>query len=114
MSRQEPCLVYRLHRLGHSTSGRCGRDEAGPHVPDGQAWKLLVCFPVCSPPHSGGLCWRYALLPGHISLLLPAYRAPGLLGKLEVKWNCWTLPCSGVGQAGDVGEMAWSDLSTPG
>lgn len=103
--------MYRLHRLGHSTVGRCGRDEAGR---DGQAWKSLVCFPVCSLPHSGGLRWRYALLPGHISLLLPAHRAPGLLGKLEVKWNCWTLPCSGVGQAGDVGEMAWPDLSTPG
>ena len=33
--------MYRLHRLGHSTVGRCGRDEAGR---DGQAWKSLVCF----------------------------------------------------------------------
>ena len=96
-------LVYRLHWLGHSTEGRCGRDEAGP-VCGGQAWKALVCFPARSPPHSGGLRWWYALLPGHISLLLPAYRAPGLLGKLEVQWNRWTLPCSG--------EMAWPDLST--
>lgn len=52
-------------------------------------------------------------MPGHISVLLPADHPPGLLGELEVKWNCWALPCSGVGGAGDVGEMAWQDLSWP-
>lgn len=51
----------------------------------GQRRKASVCSPSCLPPHSRGLCWRYALLPGHISLLLPADHPPGLLGELEVK-----------------------------
>ena len=111
MSRQEPCRVWCIVCTGWAIPprGDVGEMRLGPC--DRQAWKALVCFPARSPPYSGGLRWRYALLPGHISLLLPAYRASGLLGKLEVKWKRWTLPCSGVGQAGDGGKVAWPDLS---
>lgn len=92
-------LAYCWHWRGHSTRGEAWREASlGPACCDGQAWKVLVCFPPHFPAHSRGLRWRYALLPGHISVLLPAYRAPGLLGELEVKWDRWALPCSGVGQ----------------
>lgn len=60
---------------------------------DGQAWKALVCFlPGLFPQRRPTLvvcssAWAY--------FLLPAYRAPGLLGKLEVQWIRWTSPALG-------------------